>query len=118
MGGFALSVEIGLILCSENVGAMCSQVIMPCVCVCSYIFYVTPRGSWLAAGVMVYVGMVVFVCVYLLRGSHPDYFQQIATHVPALLETPACSRLNTPAPSVHGQAWELSSEGLGLRGKG
>jgi len=56
------------------------------------------------AGFMVYIGMCIFVSVYLLRRSYPDYFQQIATALPALLETPACSHLNTPAFSVHGEA--------------
>ena len=76
---------------------------VPCLGVCSYIFYVTPPASWLAGGIMVYMGLCVFVAVYFLRGSRPEYFQQIATAAPALLETPACSQLNTPAPSVHGR---------------
>ena len=77
---------------------------LPCLTVCGYIFYVTPSASFIVAGFMVYIGVCIFVSVYLLRRSYPDYFQQIATALPALLETPACSHLNTPAPSVHGEA--------------
>ena len=62
------------------------------------------RHTFMRAFLAVYIGMCIFVSVYLLRRSYPDYFQQIATALPALLETPACSHLNTPAPSVHGEA--------------
>ena len=85
-------------------GPLLALFFLPCLAVCGYILWVTPSASFVVAAFMVYIGLCVFVGVYLLRRSYPDYFQQIATAIPALLETPACSHLNTPSPSVHGKA--------------
>mmetsp|Transcript_14269 Transcript_14269/g.20726 ORF Transcript_14269/g.20726 Transcript_14269/m.20726 type:complete len:656 (-) Transcript_14269:223-2190(-) len=81
----------------------------PCLVVCGYIAYVTPYESYLAASIMMCIGFVLYLMVFLFRESKPQGFQQIATAVPELLETPACSRLNTPNPSVQGSVRDAGS---------
>lgn len=81
---------------------------LPCVGVSAYVAYVTPSASFAAAGVMILVGMAMFTTMHLYRVQSPMAFDQIATAVPDVLETPACSRLNTPAPSHAGSMWDGS----------
>mmetsp|Transcript_61783 Transcript_61783/g.145644 ORF Transcript_61783/g.145644 Transcript_61783/m.145644 type:complete len:588 (-) Transcript_61783:396-2159(-) len=72
---------------------------LPCVGLCFIIVAATPWDSMAVAAVFIAVGFLLYGSIFLARVYSPDTFEQAATDVPELLETPALSRLNTPGPS-------------------